>query len=182
MGALLGITALLGLRAVEHARAVDLALGQMADAAPTQADASAPLLPSRVLASPDPFSPFHWHAVADFGSFLQLEELDTRRAVVSFEDERLDKPPASPALESALNSRLGRVYIDWSPMPVLSVNLGTGEGSGGAASTVVYFRDPRFMGAVPLLNREGPPPLSGAVELDRQNRVVTEMMNGREQR
>lgn len=182
LGASLTIAALVGLRAVEHSRAVELASQQMTNITAEQPESVGSLLPLAVLASPDLFSPFRWHAAADFGSFLQLEEVDTRRGLVSLDGDRMDKPAPSPVLQGALRSRLGRVYMDWSRMPAISISEGTGEGGSGAANTVVVFRDPRFMAAIPLLNRDGMPPLTGTVELDPKNRVVGESMDGKEQR
>ena len=182
IGSLACILALLGLRMAEHERAVSIAFDQSVEATSSeQQPSAAPLTPSKAQASPDPFSPFRWHVAVDFGRFLQLMEIDTRRGLVAMGDDRLDKPAPSQVLERARQSPLGRIYLDWSPMPALSVSEGSsGEpGDGGAASTVVFFRDPRFMGAVPLLNRSGLTPLTGTVELDRQNRVINQTMDGR---
>lgn len=183
LGALLAIAALIGLRGVEHARARGLAVAESAETgtAANQPETSVVLLPRQVLISPDPLSPFRWHGAADFGAFVQLEEIDSIHGTVSPSDERLDKAPDSPDLAAAKASHLGQVYLDWSPMPVLSISQGSGEAQGGAANTVVFFRDPRFMGDSPLLHREGSYPLTGTVELDARHRVVTETMDGRQE-
>lgn len=182
IGALACILALLGLRMVEHERAVSLAFDQSVEAASSEEQPpSPPLTPSKAQVSPDPISPFRWHAAVDFGRFLQLMEIDTRHGLVAMGDDRLDKPAPSQVLERALQSPLGRIYLDWSPMPALSVSEGSsGEpADDGPAITVVFFRDPRFMGAVPLLNRGGLTPLTGTVELDRKNRILKQTMDGR---
>ena len=92
IAALLGIVAWWGLRAVEHQRAVQMAMAQSL-VAPTPASCGkhnavnrmpkppyVPIyLPVRAaLASPDLLSPFRWSAVMDFGPVYQLAEIDTR--------------------------------------------------------------------------------------------------------
>jgi len=48
--------------------------------------------------------------------------------------------------------------------------------------TRVIFRDPRFMGDVPMLRSEDHTPLTAVVEIDSHNRVVGQIMDGREQK
>jgi inner membrane protein len=235
--ALLGVLAVWTLRAVEHTRAMQLAMAQSiadpgagtANSSPgidsfTQATGNgsavlnqatgdlglAPPVPpvtylsaQRALANPDPLNPFRWAAVIDFGSVYQLAEIDTRNGVVSPSDTFQPKPGRSPAVLAAEASPLGSFYMNWAPMPFLSESgpgslasdsssgLVSGR-SGGAGLTVVTFRDPRFMGPIPLLRDDAPSdgsgngsandtgdgssPLSAAVTVDAAGRVVRQSM------
>jgi inner membrane protein len=192
IAALLGIVSLWTLREVEHTRAVQLALAQstVAPSAPvadTSASADGPLAPpappqtylapEHVLANPDPLSPFHWSAVLDYGPFYQLAEIDTRNGVVDLADHTLSKPNRSAAVLAAEASPLGRAFIDWSPMPLIDTSQPE-----PFAPTRVIFRDPRFMGDVPMLRSEDHTPLTAVVEIDSHNRVVGQIMDGREQK
>jgi hypothetical protein len=86
---------------------------------------------------------------------------------------------------AAEHSLLGRVYLDWSPMPIVSMTEGAPAAfnpqimQGGLYSTVT-FTDPRFMGDTPLLHHDGhAPPLTGEVVLDASHHVIAEGMDGR---
>jgi inner membrane protein len=187
---LLCIVALWCLRAMEHARAEQLTAGQSiavfhsgsAPDAPPQFSA-----PLRVLANPDPFSPFRWHVVSDFGSFYQLAEVNLLNGSLMPAQDIHPKPEQTPALLAAEASPLGRVYMDWSPMPLLTVSLpgdparaatDNADDPAAATSTIVTFRDPRFLIDLPLLRSRPNPPLTGTVELDGQNRVLRQTMDG----
>jgi inner membrane protein len=190
IAALLGIVSLWTLREVEHTLAIQLALAQstVAPSAPvvdTSADGPlappAPpqtyLAPQHVLANPDPLSPFHWSAVLDYGPFYQLAEINTRNGVVNPADHTLPKPDRSAAVLAAEASPLGRAFIDWSSMPLVDAIQPE-----PFAPTRVIFRDPRFMGDVPMLRSEAHTPLTAVVEVDSHNRVVGQIMDGREQK
>ncbi len=192
IAALLGIVAWWGLRAVEHQSAVQMAMSQIM-AAPTpasatqspDADASAvrTFLPARAaLASPDLLSPFRWSAVMDFGPVYRLAEIDTSGGTLTTGETTYPKPDRSPAILAAERSKLGRVYMDWSPMPFLEVTktdseLTSGDEHPATATTVVTFRDPRFLGG--RIRDSGRQPLEGTVELDAAGHVVRETMDGR---
>jgi inner membrane protein len=197
IAALLGIVAWWGLRTVEHQRAVQMAMAQSV-VAPTPAnvaglaqmsDGDAAYVPSylsarRALASPDLLNPFRWSAVTDFGPVYRLAEIDTQGETVTMGETTYPKPGGSAAVLAAEGSKLGRVYMDWSPMPFLEVTksdseLASGGGDLGAAGTVVTFRDPRFLGG--RVSDAGRQPLVGTVELDAENQVVRETMDGREE-
>jgi inner membrane protein len=191
IAALLSIVALWTLRAVEHHRATQLALAQSI-AVPAASlstpssdsqnvstpDAAAPdepppqvyLAPQRVLASPDPLSPFRWSAAMDFGPFYQLAEIDTHNGSVSTAHHTLLKPSRSAAVLAAEASPLGRAFIDWSPMPLV---VATPREPG--TPLVVTFRDLRFMGG--WLHEHSTSPLTGTVELDSDNHVIQQLMD-----
>ncbi len=138
------------------------------------------LQPLRALASPDPLSIFRWYTAVDFGPAYQLGVADSRSAT-SVPGRILVKPEPSSLLTAAERSRLGRMYLHWSPMPFLSVGAGSGE-TGQRGTQTVWFEDPRFMGEMPVFHRGGPPPLTGAVVLRPDGTVLAEAMDGQYQR
>jgi inner membrane protein len=197
IAALLGVVGWWGLRTVEHQQAVQMAMAQSIVApAPASAtdsaqapDAEAVDVPSylparRALASPDLLNPFRWSAVMDFGPVYRLAEIDTQGGTVTMGETTYPRPGRSAAVLAAEQSKLGRVYMDWSPMPFVEVTKPDSElvsegGEPGAVGTVVTFRDPRFLGG--RLGDAGRQPLVGIVELAAGDRVVRETMDGREE-
>lgn len=211
IAALFLIVALWGVRWIEHDRATQLAMGQSLEA-PTPSDTtdqtidqgdqsagtgagsqqSALKLPTyltaqRVLANPDPLSVFRWYTVTDFGPVYQLERTDTREQEIAATEGTYDKPDRTAALIAAERTKLGRVYMDWSPMPVVSMDSSRAAVEQAMAEddepppvpgTVVTFRDPRFMGVLPWRSRGSSSALTGVVVLDQQNRVVFESLSG----
>ena len=193
IAALLGVVAWWGLRTVEHAHAVHMAMAQSitapaesAGASPVTANPGAgEIVPAeavpvylqaqRALASPEMLSPFRWAAAMDFGPVYQLAEMDTLGGTVTMGETTYAKPGRDAAVLAAEGSKLGRVYMDWSPMPIVQVTKPDGEP--GVVDTVVTFRDPRFMNG--WLGDAGRQPLMGTVELDAAGRVVRETMDGR---
>lgn len=201
--ALLLILLLWGVRWLEHGRAMQLAMAQSLEApSPTTsaeqdmpsnaADQSKPPLPTylqaeRVLANPDPLSIFRWYTVTDFGPLYQLERVDTRQHTIEATEGTYAKPDLTPAILAAEGSSLGRVYLDWASMPILSEDSSRGALEQAMAeehepaspdATVVTFRDPRFMGVLPWHSENGSSPLSGVVVLDHQNNVILESLDG----
>ena len=190
IAALVLIVALWGTRGVQHATAVQLAMQQSVS---TPAPTAAPLIaaestlapttntllltPQRVFVSPDPFNLFRWHAATDFGPVYQLADVDTRRGLVSPNDELLAKQPVTPAILAADRSALGRVYLDWSMMPLVDADTPSEPGE----PTVVTFRDLRFMTPLPFFSSDRVP-LTGAVEVDAQGHVLSQSLDGRTER
>jgi hypothetical protein len=124
----------------------------------------------------------------DFGPVYRLAEIDTQGGTVTMGETMYPKlgqqPGQRAAVLAAEQSKLGRVYMDWSPMPFVEVTKPDSElvsegGEPGAVGTVVTFRDPRFLGG--RLGDAGRQPLVGTVELDARDRVVRETMDGREE-
>lgn len=172
-------------RFVEHHKAVTLAEAQSrvvsADGSPR-----AFALPNRVLANPDPLSIFRWHIVSDFGGFYQLAETDTLNGSLTPAQDIYPKPAITPVIAAAAAAPLGRAYLDWSPVPMLSVSLpgdparAPSDDPDVASATIVTFRDPRFMGDIPFLRSRSP--LTGTVLLNQRNRVIGQTMDGKAQR
>jgi inner membrane protein len=208
IAALLGIVALWTLREVEHNRAVDLAMAQTFAYVPESAaanpqnaaavenpDSALPDVPpvnlqaQRVLASPDPLNPFHWSMATDFGPVYQLAEVDLRNGSVTPDETTYPKPTRSTAVLAAEASPLGRAYLDWSSMPIVTEGAGAADDAEGplpGAASTVTFRDPRFMGGADwlqdLLHLGGRTPLTGQVTLDARGHVLRESMDGRAER
>lgn len=150
-----------------------------------------PLLQAaRSLASPDPLSVFRWYTATDYGGAYRLGVADTR--VGTWDPGRLFANPVDPearslnayqsraALEAAKRSHLGRVYLDWSPMPILSLrDAGSTRDEVSGARAVVHFADPRFMGDTFLLRGGDRPPLSGEVFLGAGDVILAESLDGR---
>ena len=141
-----------------------------------------PLLQAqRSLASPDPLSVFRWYTVTDFGPVYRLGVADTRIGTL-VPGRILYKPVASPAIRVAEQTQLGRVYLDWSPMPAITSESGAPVDFAGAAPedgySTVLFRDPRFMGESPWSRDRSEPPLTGEVVLDGQDHVLAQGING----
>jgi inner membrane protein len=194
-----------GVRWIEHDRAMQLAMAQsvvapprpesaqQSGAADTPSQPGEQPLPTylsaqRALANPDPLSLFRWYTVTDFGPVYQLERVDTREQTVEATEGTYGKAERSPTVIAAEGSSLGRAYLDWSPMPILSVDrsraaveqaMADSDEPSVAGGTVVTFRDPRFMGVLPWRSSGGSSPLEGFVVLDPQDRVVLESMSGR---
>ena len=76
----------------------------------------------KALASPDLLNPFRWSAAMDFGPVYQLAEIDTRGGTVRLGETTYAKPGRSAEVLAAERSKLGRVYMDWSPMPIVETN------------------------------------------------------------
>jgi inner membrane protein len=153
-----------------------------ADSAPSH------LQPQRVLANPDPFDPFRWHLVTDFGDFYQQAEVDLRNESVTPAQDIHAKPERTAAVLAAMASPIGRAYMDWSPMPWITESKpgdptrASTDDAATAGHTLVTFRDPRLMLDLPFFRNRAEPPLTAVVELDAQNRVVRQTMDGSVQR
>jgi inner membrane protein len=206
IAALLAIMAIWTFRAVEHNKAVELAMGQTYAYAPKlsistseaadieQSDVSPDVVPiylqpQRVLASPDPLNPFHWSVAMDFGPLYQLAEVNLRNGAVTPQQATFAKPDRSVAVLRAQASPLGRAYMDWSPMPIVTVDqpfegpsADSVEAPVPASSTTVTFRDPRFLGGIDWLHLGGGTPLTARVTLDARGRVLRQSLDGRTER
>ncbi len=174
IAALIGIVALYLFRFNEHAKAIQVAR------------INAPSDATRFFASPYPINPFHWHVVADSPASYQLLSINTRTALADPSDpsDTIPKPPGSPAIETAKQTPLGRVYLDWSSWPVLTQSPDLTDPN--HPLTRVTFSDARFFYNVSLFHGRptdgSEPVLSGNVLLDMAapplDRLVETHMNG----
>lgn len=176
-------------RFYEHGKAV--ALGMAQSRAVEAGDPDQGVLPRygqplRVLANPDPLSLFQWHIVADYGDFYQLADVDTRSGHVEPAQDVHPKPAQTPAVLAAAASPLGRAYLDWSPMPIVTVSApgdpqrAPSDDPDENAATIVTFEDPRFFLELPVM-RSAQHPLTGQVLLDSRRHVVEQRMDGKTQ-
>jgi inner membrane protein len=134
----------------------------------------------RVSASPDPLNPFHWAVAMDFGQLYQLADVDTLAADVTPSDLTYPKLGANAMTRAAQGSPLGRVYLDWSSMPILTEEQSAPTSVARTRPTQkLTFRDPRFMGDVTWLRTTGSAPLTGVVLVDDNGQVVRQTMDGR---
>lgn len=203
-GAFCLLLLLWGARWVEHARAIQLAVAQSLETAPPESDSSKPIPPGaipqppapvflsarRALASPDPLSIFRWYTVTDFGSVYQLERADTNQQSLVATEGTYAKANPTPAILAAERSQLGQAYLDWSPMPILTVDRSQAAVEQAVSSSdidppangeIVTFRDPRFMGVLPWRGDDRIPPLTGTVVLDQSQRVVLQSIDNHAQ-
>ncbi len=165
--ALVGVAAIWGFRAFQHARAVDLAATGDYGSAAIQ----------RVFASPEPIDPFRWHFIVETPDAYQLGVADTRTdSITATPDDLLYKPPTTLATLPAKRSWLGEAYLDWSSYPLV-----TDIGPDGDGLTEVTFRDARFLYDTFLMRGRQHPPIGGVVYLDGERRVAGMELNGRVQ-
>jgi len=143
IAALSGMVILWCWRWAEHAAARNLV--EAAQVTPTPA--------RRISLEPYPVNPWRWHALLETENTWQVAEVDTRTGQVA-SDPRIDslfKPPITPALEVAKQTRLGQVYLDWSQWPdVRDIGAHTVPGDSAPQMpplrqwTTVEFSDLRF--------------------------------------
>jgi hypothetical protein len=106
--------------------------------------------------------------------------VDTLAADVTPGDLTYPKLASDAAIRAAQNSPLGRVYLDWSPMPILTEELAApGSAVKTQAMRKMIFRDPRFMGDVTGLRTSGSTPLMGVVTVDDSDKIVRQTLGGR---
>ena len=168
----------LGVRAVEHHRALNLIANTRFGEQAVE----------RSGAEPFPINPFHWFAIAETADYYQMGTVNTRTETVETndQDDVIFKPPVTAAVMAAKRSWLGRVYLDWSQFPVTTdrgaANLVVAsELPPAPQDTAVEFRDLRF--AAPVLPGErGRTALEAWVYVSPQGAIDAMVMSGREQK
>jgi inner membrane protein len=168
IAALLAAAALWSLRFVEHQKALQIA--QAGDYN------GASIL--RVAADPYPINPFRWQIIVETPQTFFISSADTLSNNIATSDHAdiLYKPPTTLATLVAKRSWLGEIYLDWSQYPVV-----TDAGADPDGITTVTFRDLRFMYDTPLFSGRENPPLSGAVYINADRRVIRMELNGHPQ-
>jgi inner membrane protein len=180
--ALSAMAALGCLRWWQHAEAMTLAENSTIAAAPV----------TRIAAEPYPLNPFRWHVILETANFYQTAEVNTWTLSINSDPYRdvLYKPRATPAVEAARRSFLGREYLNWGSWAVVR-DVGQEPAPGmeppkpppGHEWTTVEFSDLRFRYS--FLPNRGPAsrsPLSGWVYIVDGHEVAGEAMDGKEQR
>lgn len=171
--ALFATMVLWGWREIEHDAAVRLA----STAAYGPNELGAEVL--RVTASPYPGNPYRWHTVAETPSFYQMASVNTLLSTIATDPEHdlFYKPTETAATQAAKQSRLGRVYLDWSSWPLVT-DIGPvrpiDDPPGTPDWTAVRFSDLRFMYSTFLFSGRDLPPLSGTVYVDANHQVARE--------
>jgi inner membrane protein len=168
IAALLAAAALWSLRYFEHQKALQIA--QTGDYN------GASIL--RVAADPYPINPFHWQTIVETPRTFLISSANTLSSEIATSDQAqiLYKPPTTLATLVAKRSWLGEIYLDWSQYPVV-----TDTGADPDGITTVTFRDLRFMYDTPLFSGRTNTPLSGAVYVNADRRVIRMELNGHPQ-
>ena len=169
IAALIAIAALYEWRTLERQNAIHLA--QTIDVNGAQI--------LRVTANPYPINPYRWQTIVETPQFYQLATVDLLNHTIAT-SPRADifyKPPTTLATLVAKRTWLGEVYLDWSSYPLV-----TDTGVNDDGLTTVTFTDLRFLYDTSFLPGREHPPLSGAVVLNPDRRVVRMEMDGHIQR
>jgi inner membrane protein len=180
--ALAGMVTVWGWRWTEQAQARALVENQQIASEPVR----------RMAFEPYPINPFRWHAILETADFYQTAEIDTRKGEI-ISDPQNDvhyRPPVTAAVETARQTQLGQVYLDWGTWAVVR-DVGQEPVDGMAPPqlppnrewTTVKFTDLRFDYSYLGTGRAtGRNPLGGAVYIVDGREDAGEVMNGREQR
>ena len=138
-----------GVRAVSHARAVDMMSTRLYEGAP----------PQRVTALPSAFNPLEWRGVIEGPGFVIILPVD---AVNGLGAERLYPVAAPiPAMNAALRTRPFQVFSSWSQLPfwkvtpvedglrleLIDLRFGTPDGPGFASVSAVVDRAGKVLSA-----------------------------------
>jgi inner membrane protein len=165
IAALIAIVALWGWRTIERQNAIQLAQTTDYNGAEVLS----------VTADPYPVNPFRWQTVVETPQFYQIATVDllNNSVTTSAPADVYYKPPTTLATLVAKRTWLGEVYLDWSKHPLVTETGTTEDGL-----TTVTFRDLRFIYDASFLSGRKNPPLSGAVVLNSDRRVVRMEMDG----
>ncbi len=169
--ALTTIVALWVFRYVEHDRAEQIARAQVS---------SAEVL--RVSVSPYMLNPFQWHVIVETPNYFQLDKIDSAAGTVATNGpaDLFYKPAETAATAAAKQSRLGKVYLDWSQYPLVT-DTGLSTDPDHPALTAITFHDLRFLFDNLLYQGRTHPVLSGTAYVDAQGKVVEMQMDGKVQ-
>jgi inner membrane protein len=177
LAALIFIALLYAVRNAEHAHAVNLVRNSNVTNEPIV----------RVSAEPLPINPFRWYVIAETPNTYQSAMVYTRSDQIDMDaGEMLYKPPVTLATLAAKRSWLGRVYLDWSQIPLVEdkgamVPSGYSIDPPGQDWHTVEFRDLRF--GYPILSfKPNDSVLAGWVYVGPQREVEGMFMSGTEQK
>ena len=179
--ALVGMLVVWTIRWAEHAQALALVDNAQIGTEPAK----------RIAAEPYPVNPFRWHLIEETTDFYQTAEVNAWTGEVDSDAQRdvLYKPPATPAVEAAKQTPLGKVYLDWGTWAVVR-DIGQDPVPGmdppqlplNRQWTTIEFTDLRFdysyLGTGRATSRN---PLGAAVYIVDGHEDAGEAMNGREQ-
>lgn len=179
--ALVGMLVVWTIRWAEHAQALALVDNAQIGTEPAK----------RIAAEPYPVNPFRWHLIEETTDFYQTAEVNAWTGEVDSDAQRdvLYKPPATPAVEAAKQTPLGKVYLDWGTWAVVR-DIGQDPVPGmdppqlplNRQWTTIEFTDLRFDYSYLGTGRAtGRNPLGAAVYIVDGHEDAGEAMNGREQ-
>ena len=156
--------------------------------------AAAPVL--RIGLEPYPVNPWRWHAILETPGYYQFAEVNTHTGQIASDPKAdvLYKPEATPAVQAAKQTLLGRVYLDWgswavvrdlgqSPVPGPVSEIAPPRLPPGRTWTTVEFTDLRF--AYAFLgggSSRTPGGLSGWAYIVDGREEAAEGLGGREQK
>jgi inner membrane protein len=165
IAALLATIALWAVRFVQHQKALQLAQAGDYNGASVL----------RVAADPYPINPFHWQTIVETPQFYRISTADTLNNTIASNDqaEIIYKPPTTLATLVAKRTWLGEIYLDWSQYPIVA---DTGTDPDGI--TTVTFSDLRFLYNPAIFSTGQKAPLSGAVYINADRRVVRMELSG----
>ena len=146
---------------------------------------------TRMALEPYPFNPYRWHAIVETRDFYQTAEVNTWTGEIDSEPEKdvIYKPADTPAVETAKQTELGKVYLDWGAWAVVR-DLGPVPVAGMSPPvlpplrhwTTVEFSDLRFhYRFLPTQDPAVRSPLSGWVYIVDGSEDAGEAMGGRQQ-
>ena len=158
--ALLGVSAMWGVRDYEHRRAVNALEARIYRGAE----------PLRVSAYPTWGNPFQWYGVVETPAFFALAPVNSLAPEVDPGDEMQIryKPEETAITRAAKRSYLGHVYLDWAQYPITETEAVTSPPGG----YIVHLQDLRYVQMPSSMNDRGRRVLGAAIELDRALRVI----------
>jgi len=146
----------------------------------------------RIAAQPYPWNPFRWHIIVETSGYYQFAEVNTRTGDIDSDPQtdQMPKPKDTPAVESAKQTLLGKVYLDWGRWAVVQdigqvqvVGIDPPKLPPGRTWTTVEFTDLRFGYDFRGTGNTRPPGgLTGAVYIVDGREEAGQEMGGREQK
>jgi inner membrane protein len=146
----------------------------------------------RIGVEPYPWNPFRWHVIVETPGYYQFAEVNTRTDDIESDSQtdQMYKPRYTAAVETAKQTSLGKVYLDWGSWAVVS-DIGQVQLVGvdpprlppGRTWTTVEFTDLRFGYDFRGTGSTRPPSgLTGAVYIVNGKEEAGMEMGGREQK
>jgi len=180
--ALLGIFLIWAFRYTQHAQAEALVRNYPITTDPVD----------RIAAQPYPWNPFRWHMIVETPGYYQFAEVNTHTGEIESDPQtdQMNKPKDTPAVESAKQTLLGKVYLDWGRWAVVQdigqvqvIGIDPPKLPSGRTWTTVEFTDLRFGYDFRGTGNTRPPGgLTGAVYIVDGKEEAGQEMGGREQK
>lgn len=138
---------------------------------------------TKIEAEPAMVDPFAWRVIAETKDYYEMMDVHTLHDEVEADSAAtIYKPEVTPAVAAAKQSYLGRVYLNWSQLP-LTTDVGSASAPGapppGPGWHTVEFQDLRFD---LISGNESPSVLAGWVYVGPGNQIEAMYMDGQEQK